>query len=154
MDSRHDRPVLVGYQRVGKRVPAPCAAKTRDLYRASCRRILAGIRASGQECDHDRTIALASGRPQRITGQRVSEYWRITFAEPLELDIWIGLPEAERKRAATIYAAKAGGEQTPAEFYRELITPGTLVRKTFNSPAGLHSIAAMNTGKNRSPNIV
>ena len=53
-----------------------------------------------------------------------------------------------------MYAAKAGGEQTPAEFYRELATPGTLVRKTFNSPAGLHSIGAMNTAENRATDIV
>jgi len=104
---------------------------------------------------HARTFGfLVDELTRRITAQRVSEYWRSTFAEPLELDIWIGLPEAEQKRAATIYAAKAGGEQTPAEFYRELATPGTLVRKTFTSPAGLHSIAAMNTAENRAANIV
>jgi CubicO group peptidase (beta-lactamase class C family) len=34
------------------------------------------------------------------------------------------------------------------------VTPGTLVRKTFTSPAGLHSIAAMNTPENRAANIV
>lgn len=104
---------------------------------------------------HARTFGfLVDELIRRITGQRVSEYWRTTFDEPLELDIWIGLPEAEHKRAATIYAAKAGGEQKPAEFYRDLVTPGTLVRKTFTSPAGLHSIAAMNTAENRAANIV
>jgi CubicO group peptidase (beta-lactamase class C family) len=104
---------------------------------------------------HARTFGfLVDELTRRITGQRVSEYWRTTFAEPLELDIWIGLPKAEHKRVATIYAAQAGGEQTPAEFYRELATPGTLVRKTFTSPAGLHSIAAMNTTENRAANIV
>src|SRR5205807_2445515 len=77
---------------------------------------------------HARTFGfLVDELTRRITGQRVSEYWRATFAEPLDLDVWIGLPEAQHKRAATIYAAKAGGEQTPAEFYRELATPGTLV---------------------------
>jgi CubicO group peptidase (beta-lactamase class C family) len=91
---------------------------------------------------------------RRIAGKRVAQYWRDTFAEPLGLDIWIGLPPAELSRTATIYAAKAGGEQTPAEFYRELTTPGTLVRKTFTSPAGLHSIAAMNTAENRALEIV
>jgi CubicO group peptidase (beta-lactamase class C family) len=90
----------------------------------------------------------------RITGKRVSEYWRSTFGEPLGLDIWIGLPDAEQTRAATIYAAKAGGAATPAEFYRELLTPGTLVRKTFTSPHGLHSISAMNTRENRALDIV
>ncbi|MEY2496666.1 MAG: hypothetical protein QOD12_222, partial [Verrucomicrobiota bacterium] len=104
---------------------------------------------------HARTFGfLIDELTRRITGQRISEYWRTTFAEPLELDIWIGLPEVEHKRMATIYAAKAGGEQEPAEFYRELITPGTVVRKTFTSPAGLHSIAAMNTAENRAANIV
>jgi len=104
---------------------------------------------------HARTFGfLVDELTRRITGHRVGEYWRTTFGEPLELDIWIGLPEAEHKRAATIYAAKAGGEQKPAEFYRDLVTPGTLVRKTFTSPAGLHSIAAMNTAENRAANIV
>jgi len=72
----------------------------------------------------------------------------------MDLAVWIGLPQSEEDRVATIYAAKAGGEQTPAEFYRELATPGTLVRKTFTSPAGLHSIAAMNTAESRALDIV
>lgn len=91
---------------------------------------------------------------RRIAGKRVAQYWREIFADPLGLDIWIGLPPEEQGRTATIYAAKAGGEQTPAEFYRELATPGTLVRKTFTSPAGLHSIAAMNSAENRALDIV
>jgi CubicO group peptidase (beta-lactamase class C family) len=104
---------------------------------------------------HARTFGfLVDELTRRISDQRVGEYWRTRFAEPLELDIWIGLPETEHPRAATIYAAKAGGEQTPVKFYRELMTPGTLVRKTFTSPAGLHSIAAMNTAENRAANIV
>jgi CubicO group peptidase (beta-lactamase class C family) len=104
---------------------------------------------------HARTFGfLVDELTRRISGHRIGEYWRTTFAEPLELDIWIGLPEAENQRAAIIYAAKAGGEPKPADFYRELITPGTLVRKTFTSPAGLHSIAAMNTAENRAASIV
>jgi CubicO group peptidase (beta-lactamase class C family) len=104
---------------------------------------------------HARTFGfLVDELTRRVTGQRVNEYWRKTFAEPLELDIWIGLPAAEQDRVATIYAAKAGGKPTPADFYRELATTGTLARKTFTSPAGLHSIAAMNTPENRALNIV
>jgi CubicO group peptidase (beta-lactamase class C family) len=104
---------------------------------------------------HARTFGfLVDEMTRLITGRRISEYWRTTFGGPLDLDIWIGLPEAENQRAAIIYAAKAGGEQKPADFYRELITPGTLVRKTFTSPAGLHSIAAMNTAENRAASIV
>jgi CubicO group peptidase (beta-lactamase class C family) len=91
---------------------------------------------------------------RRIAETSISEYWREFFAEPLGLDIWIGLPESQLHRTATIYAAKAGGEQSPAEFYRQLSTPGTLVKKTFTSPAGLHSVAAMNTKENRALDIV
>jgi len=104
---------------------------------------------------HARTFGfLIDECTRRITGNRIADYWREHFAEPLGLDIWIGLPAKEAHRVATIYAAKAGGEQTPAEFYRELATPGTLVRKTFTSPAGLHSIAAMNIEENRALQIV
>ncbi|MEY2502478.1 MAG: hypothetical protein QOI07_2812 [Verrucomicrobiota bacterium] len=99
---------------------------------------------------HARTFGfLIDECTRRITGKRIAQYWREHFAEPLGLNIWIGLPANEEQQVATIYAARAGGEQTPAEFYRELATPGTLVRKTFTSPAGLHSIAAMNTAENR-----
>ena len=104
---------------------------------------------------HARTFGfLVDECVRRIAGISIANYWREKFAEPLALDIWIGLPEAEQARTATIYAAKAGGEQTPPEFYRALATPGTLVRKTFTSPAGLHSIAAMNTAANRALDIV
>jgi CubicO group peptidase (beta-lactamase class C family) len=104
---------------------------------------------------HARTFGfLVDELVRRIAGKTVSEYWRITFAEPLRLDIWIGLPESEQTRVATIYAAKAGGAATPEEFYRDLVTPGTLVRKTFTSPRGLHSVSAMNTKENRALQIV
>jgi CubicO group peptidase (beta-lactamase class C family) len=104
---------------------------------------------------HARTFGfLIDELVQRIGGKTVSDYWRQTFGEPLGLDIWIGLPESENARVATIHAAKAGGGATPAEFYRELATPGTLVRKAFTSPRGLHSISAMNTKENRAAQIV
>lgn len=104
---------------------------------------------------HARTFGfLLDELVRRIAEKTVSEYWRHTFAEPLELDIWIGLPESEQTRTATIYAARAGGTATPAEFYRDLVTPGTLVRKAFTSPRGLHSISAMNSNENRAAQIV
>ena len=104
---------------------------------------------------HARTFGfLVDECVRRITGKRIAEYWRENFAGPLGLEIWIGLPAEKQTRTATIYSAKAGGEQKPAEFYRQLLTPGTLVRKTFTSPAGLHSIAAMNTAENRALEIV
>ena len=104
---------------------------------------------------HARTFGfLIDEVTRKITGGRIAQYWREHFAEPLGLDIWIGLPKNELHRVATIYAAKAEGEPTPPEFYRELATPGTLTKKTFTSPAGLNSIAAMNTPENRAIDIV
>jgi CubicO group peptidase (beta-lactamase class C family) len=104
---------------------------------------------------HARTFGfLLDELVRRLTAKTMSEYWRQTFGEPLGLDIWIGLPESEHARAATIYAAKAGGTATPVEFYRDLVTPGTLVRQAFTSPRGLHSISAMNTKENRATQIV
>ena len=104
---------------------------------------------------HARTFGfLIDELVRRMAGNTVSEYWRQAFGDPLGLDIWIGLPEAEHGRAATIYAAKAGGAATPAEFYRDLATPGTLVRKAFTSPHGLHSVGAMNTRENRALQVV
>ena len=86
---------------------------------------------------------------RRIAGMTLSDYWRKTFANPLGLDIWIGLPDSEEPRVATIYAAKAGETATPASFYRDLATPGTLARKAFTSPRGLHAVSDMNREENR-----
>ena len=104
---------------------------------------------------HARTFGfLLDGLVRRLSANTVSEYWRKTFGDPLELDIWIGLPESEEERVATTYAAKAGGTAAPAEFYRDLATPGTLARKVFTSPHGLHSVSAMNSRENRARPIV
>ena len=86
---------------------------------------------------------------RRIALTSASEYWRKVFGDPLHLDIWIGLPEDQNHRVATIYAAKAGGDAAPAEFYRDLATPGTFVRKVFTSPAGMHSVVEMNSPAKR-----
>jgi CubicO group peptidase (beta-lactamase class C family) len=104
---------------------------------------------------HARTFGfLLDELVRRIAGTTISEYWRKAFADPLDLDIWIGLPDSEQERVATIYAAKAGGPVAPAEFYRDLATPGTLARKTFTSPRGLHAVSAMNSRENQTRPIV
>jgi CubicO group peptidase (beta-lactamase class C family) len=91
---------------------------------------------------------------RRITGKTLSDYWQETFARPLELDFWIGLPEKENSRVATIYAAKSGKPPEPAQFYRDLVTVGTLARKTFTSPYGLNAISKMNDPHIRAqPNV-
>jgi CubicO group peptidase (beta-lactamase class C family) len=91
---------------------------------------------------------------RRIAGKTLSEYWQENFARPLNLDFWIGLPEEQNSRVATMYAAKAGKPPEPREFYDDLVTPGTLARKTFTSPHGLNVISKMNDPLVRAQPIV
>jgi CubicO group peptidase (beta-lactamase class C family) len=91
---------------------------------------------------------------RRIAGKTLSQYWRETFARPLNLALWVGLPEEEDPRVATVYAAKSGGPPEPKQFYLDLVTPGTLARKTFSSPYGLKSVSGMNTPAIRAQPIV
>jgi len=94
---------------------------------------------------HARTFGfLLDELVRRISGKTLSDYWQETFAHPLELEFWIGLPEKENSRVATIYAARGGKPPEPAQFYRDLVTVGTLARKTFTSPYGLNVVSKMN----------
>ena len=78
---------------------------------------------------HARTFGfLLDELVRRIAGKTLSDYWQQNFAQPLNLDLWIGLPEKENPRMATIYAAKSGKPPEPKQFYRDLATPGTLAR--------------------------
>src|SRR5205809_7694735 len=104
---------------------------------------------------HARTFGfLLDELVRRIAAKTLPDYWRENFAQPLNLDLWIGLPEKENPRVATIYAAKSGKPPEPEQFYRDLATPGTLARKTFTSPHGLHVVNAMNTPAIRAKPIV
>src|SRR5204862_7443081 len=76
------------------------------------------------------------------------------FARPLNLDLWIGLPQKENPRVATIYAAKSGMPPEPKQFHIDLAIPGTLARKAFTSPHGLHVVSAMNNPAIRAKPIV
>jgi CubicO group peptidase (beta-lactamase class C family) len=110
---------------------------------------------------HARTFGfLLDELVRRIAGKTLSQYWREVFAQPLDLDLWIGLPERENPRVATIYAAKSGRPPEPkncqsgSDFYLDLVTPGTLARKTFSSPYGLKSVSEINTPAIRAQPIV
>ena len=104
---------------------------------------------------HARTFGfLLDELVRRIVGKPLAEYWREVFGQPLALDLWIGLPEKENPRVATTYAAKARKPPEPRKFYVDLITPGTLARKTFTSPYGLHAVSAMNNISVRAEPIV
>jgi CubicO group peptidase (beta-lactamase class C family) len=104
---------------------------------------------------HARTFGfLLDELTRRIAGKTLSDYWRENFARPLNLDFWIGLPESEKAHVATIYAPKAGKPPEPKQFYTDLVTAGTLARKTFTSPYGLSVISKMNDPHIRAQPIV
>src|SRR5215831_12956203 len=104
---------------------------------------------------HARTFGfLLDELVRRIAGKTLSDYWQENFARPLNLDFWIGLPAEENSRVATMYAAKSGKAPEPKQFYADLVTPGTLARKTFTSPYGLNVISKMNDPHIRAQPIV
>ena len=104
---------------------------------------------------HARTFGfLIDELTRRICGASISKYWRTIFAEPLSLDFWIGLPEELNSRCAAIHPARIGTPPKPVKFYRDLVTPGTLQRRTFTSPYGLNSVSGMNRPENRAREFV
>ena len=104
---------------------------------------------------HARTLGfLLDELVRRIAGTSLGEYWRKTFAEPLSLDLWIGLPEKENARVATMYPPKLGKPAEPKQFYADVVTSGTFAHKVFTSPSGLSAVSEMNKPEIRAQPIV
>ncbi len=103
---------------------------------------------------HPRTFGfLLDELSRRITGGvTIREYWRAVFAEPLGLNLWIGIPEENLDDVAPVFPARA----TPPKgdvFYTAFLTAGSMTARAFASPKGLHSAAAMNTPEARSASL-
>jgi CubicO group peptidase (beta-lactamase class C family) len=97
---------------------------------------------------HPRTFgALLEECVRRVSGKPLGTVWREEIADPLGLEFWIGLPEEQWSRVAKLYPGKAGAEDFQSGFYREFNTEGTLSRRAFGSPRGLHSVQEMNDPK-------
>ena len=104
---------------------------------------------------HARTFGfLVDELIRRLAHQTAGQYWRAVFAEPLGLDIWMGLPPEQNSRVATMYAAKAGKPPEPLAFYSDLTKPGTLAHRAFTSPKGLPSVSGMNQPAIRAESMV
>ncbi|MDB6077550.1 MAG: beta-lactamase [Akkermansiaceae bacterium] len=97
---------------------------------------------------HPRTFGALLEEPvRRLTGGTLGAAWREKIAAPLGLEFWIGLPEAQWPRVAKLYPGKAAQEDFQDGFYKEFNTEGTLTRRAFGSPRGLHSVQEMNQPK-------
>ncbi len=85
-------------------------------------------------------------------GEPLGSYWRRVFADPLNLDFWIGLPADQHHRAATMLSARVEelASQASDPFAKAFADPASLTRRAFASPRGLGGVAAMNTPAYRS----
>ncbi|HEX7135210.1 MAG TPA: serine hydrolase domain-containing protein [Iamia sp.] len=74
---------------------------------------------------------------RRVTGQPIGEWLAAEVARPLDLDLWIGLPDTEHERVATLLppAPPGPGDAIPA-FYMEAMT----------DPASIPALVLGNTG--------
>ena len=97
---------------------------------------------------HPRTFGfILDEMVRRISGKTLGVLWREKIAEPLGLEAWIGLPESEFSRVATLYPGKQNKADLESGFYRELHTVDSLVKRAFSSPHGLHSVREMNEAR-------
>lgn len=89
--------------------------------------------------------ALVDEPVRRLTGQTLGEFFQCEIAGPMELEFWIGLPEAMHSRVATLYPGKADKSDLEQGFYKEFHREGSLTRRAFFSPRGVHAVQEMNT---------
>lgn len=98
---------------------------------------------------HPRTFGFLLDEVLRqITGRVLQQYWREHFAEPLGLDVWIGVPAEQVEKVAPVFPTK---NALPEEdlFYKAFMQAGSFTARAFGSPRGLHSVAAMNAAEAR-----
>lgn len=87
-------------------------------------------------------------------GECLADYWRRVFAEPLGIDLWIGLPENQSARVATIIPPRAGPPAAGDElFLRAFVDANSLTRRAFASPPGISGISAMNSPQIRAASL-
>ncbi|MEI9892943.1 MAG: serine hydrolase [Chthoniobacter sp.] len=86
---------------------------------------------------HPRTFGfLVDEILRRITrGRTLRDYWCAEFAEPLGLDVWIGLPPERVHEPASIFPTKTSPPKGDA-FYTAFLTPASLTSRAFASPGG------------------
>jgi CubicO group peptidase (beta-lactamase class C family) len=86
-------------------------------------------------------------------GQTLGGYWREQLAEPLGLDLWIGLPPELHPRVATMFPARSTGARPLDALYDALADESSFTRRAFGSLRGLHSVTSMNTPEARSASL-
>ena len=95
---------------------------------------------------HPRTYGfLLDEMVRRLTnGVTLARYWQRIFAEPLQLDLFIGVDQQSAAAIAPVFAPHAAPRHDDP-FYRALATPGSLPARAFSSPGGLRRISEVNS---------
>lgn len=97
---------------------------------------------------HPRTFgALLDECVRRLTGLTLGVYWQREIAGPMGWECWIGLPESQWSRVAQLVPGRAEKGDVEQGFYKEFMTAGTMTRRAFLSPGGLHAVQEMNDPK-------
>ena len=96
---------------------------------------------------------IADESVRKLAGIPLGDYWRKNFGDPMELNLWIGLPESLHHRAALMIAARAGCGDVEDDFSQAMATPGSLTREAFSTPSGAISPSAMNSPTLRSASL-
>ena len=95
---------------------------------------------------HARTYGfLVDELVRRLSGVTLGRFFAREIQEPLELDLWIGLPAQLANQVAPIQAARKARESSFEDpFYERLAEPDSLTRAAFSTPAGLPAPSMMN----------
>ncbi len=95
---------------------------------------------------HPRTYGFLLDQCVRLlSGDTLGEIWHKEIAQVLGIDLFIGLPDSEFSRVAKLYPGKMDKSELDSGFYKEFNQPGSLVKRAFSSPKGLHAVHEMNT---------
>jgi CubicO group peptidase (beta-lactamase class C family) len=82
---------------------------------------------------------------QISSGVTVAEYFRETFGQPLDLDLWIGIPSELVNDVAPIQTPRQKRESSFEDpFYQALADPTSLTRLAFTTPTGPIAPSAFN----------
>ena len=91
---------------------------------------------------------------RRVSGITLADYWNQVFREPLQLNIWFGLPEEKLSEAATVIAPKT--PPVPSDFSRAFADPSSLTRRALSEPnsnQGILTPSVMNRPEMRMASI-
>jgi CubicO group peptidase (beta-lactamase class C family) len=87
---------------------------------------------------HVRTFGWILGEvARRITGQTIGQLLAVEAADPLGLELWIGLPEEIEPRVATIYTAPEPTDPEQRALRAKFMGSDTLLGRALEGPSGV-----------------